>query len=153
MSAAIAHIPVSNGQGLPRPVAPAEESAAQVRAKIEEGTIIRNLRIRSGEELEAARQRKLAWTQQVIELLRRQFQNDAVIEEFTTWEGRVLPEFADGLQFVAHFREEMDRRLAKLRRIHRHLHALAVAASSAVKIGRAHVCTPVTVPARMPSSA
>src|SRR5438270_8497386 len=89
--------------------------------QIERGVAIRKTRIRSSEELEKARGRKMEWVTQTHDMLVSMFDTDAVAADFNEWDVRVLPDYAETSEFAELFYEEMDQRLAKLRSIHRRI--------------------------------
>jgi uncharacterized protein Usg len=110
-------------------IIPPADAARAVWAQIDKGRAIRKTRIRYADELEKAREIKSEWVRQTIELLKSMFDSEAVAHEFSLWDARVLPEYAELKLFIEVFYEELDQRLLKLESIHRRIpvnHAPAV---------------------------
>ena len=88
-----------------------------LRAALDKGGEIKALRIRNGEDLDRGRSQKLAWVQEVTDLLNKLFDNPSVADYVNDWVGKVFPEYAEFGNFVEQFYEEMDHRLGKLRTV------------------------------------
>ena len=88
-----------------------------LRAALDKGSEIKALRIRNGEDLDRGRTQKLAWVQEVTDLLNKLFDNPSVADYVNDWVGKVFPEYAEFGNFVEQFYEEMDHRLGKLRTV------------------------------------
>ena len=96
---------------------PRPDAVKHLRSALDKGADVKALRIRNGDELDAARERKLEWSQDVSDLLGQLFDNTSVADYFNDWVGKIFPEYAEFGNFVEQFYEEMDQRLAKLRTI------------------------------------
>ena len=97
--------------------APRADAIRHLNAAMNRGGEIKTLRIRSGEDLDAARASKLEWVQECTELLNGLFDNESVADYVNDWVGKVFPEYAEFGNFVEQFYEEMDYRLNKLRMV------------------------------------
>src|SRR5689334_11085968 len=102
---------------LPRLRSTVAEAQAQLTQLLEKGIEVKAHKTRSPEELEAARGRKQEWTTVTTDWLKQLFEDESVAEDFNTWVGRVLPEYADFAMFVENFQDEMHQRLLKLHSI------------------------------------
>jgi predicted nucleotide-binding protein len=95
------------------------EAEARIQAQIEKGRQIRNSRIDTGEELEAARNQRDRWMAYTSELLRRTFSNESLKAEFS-YVGAVFgvlgPRRLD--DEVSDFQDGMDTYLTRLEAIH-----------------------------------
>ena len=98
-------------------IAPRADAIRHLNAALNRGGEIKALRIRSGEDLDAARASKLEWVQECTELLSGMFDNESVADYVNDWVGKVFPEYAEFGNFVEQFYEEMDYRLNKLRMV------------------------------------
>ena len=98
-------------------IAPRADAIRHLNAALNRGGEIKALRIRSGEDLDAARASKLEWVQECTELLNSMFDNESVADYVNDWVGKVFPEYAEFGNFVEQFYEEMDYRLNKLRMV------------------------------------
>jgi hypothetical protein len=81
---------------------------------VEAGLELKNLRIRSQTELDAARKQKLAWVTQANDLLLAAFGSQEIVDSCNDWVGKVYPEYVDFENFVAQFHAEMDHRVRRL---------------------------------------
>lgn len=104
-----------------RLVVPPSDAGPWVLTQIERGMAIRKTRIRSTDDLDKARARKTEWVKQTFDLLAGMFDNDAVAQDFNTWDARVLPDYVDLKEFAEIFYDEMNQRLTKLKSIHRRI--------------------------------
>jgi predicted nucleotide-binding protein len=98
-------------------MAPRSEAVQLVRTQLEKGLAIKAARIRHAPGLERAREQKMEWIQVTTALLGKIFEGEIVPEDFNTWIGSILPEYADLSQFIEQFYDEMDQRLRKLHAI------------------------------------
>src|SRR5688500_18662643 len=92
---------------------PRDQAVGMLRTLLERGLEIKMLKVRNGNDLEKAREFKLEWTQQTNSALVTAFEDDSASEEFNKWNGKDLPEFAEGSQFIEQFYDEMEQRLRK----------------------------------------
>jgi hypothetical protein len=104
-----------------RLVVPPGDAGPWVLTQIERGMAIRKTRIRTTDDLDKARARKTEWVKQTFDLLAGMFDNDAVAQDFNTWDARVLPDYVDLKEFAEIFYDEMNQRLTKLKSIHRRI--------------------------------
>jgi hypothetical protein len=100
---------------------PRDEAVSYLQQQIERGADIKAMRIRSGQELDAARAAKLEWTQRNTDLLNDLFDQPTVAEECNDWVGRIYPEYAEFGNFVEQFYAEMDHRIKRLKAVVRWL--------------------------------
>jgi len=100
-----------------------DEAVAMITSQMRKGMALKDVRIRSQQELEKARQMKSEWTQYTGAMLAQMFDSEEVFDEFNRWVGRILPEFSDLSCFVELYCEEIDYRLATLNGIYQWLHA------------------------------
>jgi predicted nucleotide-binding protein len=96
---------------------PRNQTIQLLSLQMEKGKSIRSMKIRSAAALERGRDQKLEWIQITTALLLKVFHSDTVAEDFNTWQGKVLPEYADLRLFIEHFFDEMEQRLRKLQAI------------------------------------
>ena len=124
---AVQNEPVITASG--KLIIPPADAARAVWTQIDKGRAIRKTRIRYADELEKAREIKNEWVKQTIDLLRSMFDSEQIAQEFSLWDARVLPEYAELKLFIEVFYEELDQRLLKLESVHRRIpvnHAPAV---------------------------
>ncbi len=86
---------------------------------------LKGVRIRTGADLDKARGAKLAWMQEVTDLLTRLFDNGTVADYCNDWVGKIFPEYAEFGNFVEQFYDEMEYRLGKLRTVHKRVEQAA----------------------------
>src|SRR6185437_609541 len=101
------------------------DAARHLQSAISRGMEIKGVRIRNGDELDKARSAKLAWIQEVSDLLARMFDNGSVADYCNDWVGKIFPEYAEFGNFVEQFYDEMDYRLGKLRTVHKRMEQAA----------------------------
>ncbi|HVT91060.1 MAG TPA: hypothetical protein VHD56_19565 [Tepidisphaeraceae bacterium] len=108
---------VAQDQGIGKLVLPREQALSLLQAQFKKGSQVKALRIRNQQELDAARARKLAWTNQMIELLTGLFGNSSVADQCNDWVGKIYPEYAELGNFVEQFYAEMEHRLKRLKAV------------------------------------
>jgi hypothetical protein len=137
---------------------PRDEAVSYLQQQIERGAEIKVMRIRSGQELDAARSAKLEWTQRNTDLLNDLFDQPTVAEECNDWVGRIYPEYAEFGNFVEQFYAEMDHRIKRLKAVVRWLEkqpgaTAAKASASAVPVRAASDAEIVAAAKVIPASA
>jgi predicted nucleotide-binding protein len=98
-----------------------EEAKALLQQQLDKGIALRNVKIRTVQELEKARELRMDWSQFTTAMLNQMFDSEAVAEEYNNWVGKILPEFAKLEQFIEQFYDEMDQRLNRLHSIMEHV--------------------------------
>lgn len=128
-------------------VKPREEAVAFILAQLERGANIKAMRIRSGQELDAARAAKLEWTTRTTDLLNELFDSPIVAEQCNDWVGRIYPEYAEFGNFVEQFYAEMDHRLRRLKSVQKQLERFAAPSAASATAARAPAASVPTAPA------
>ncbi len=100
-----------------RLIVPRPDAARFLHTAVERGAELKAVRIRNGDDLDKARGGKLAWMQEVTDLLTRLFDNGSVADYCNDWVGKIFPEYAEFGNFVEQFYDEMEYRLGKLRTV------------------------------------
>jgi hypothetical protein len=85
--------------------------------QIKIGRAIRSQRLDYVEDLEEARAEKQEWVSRTIDLLKKLFEDSAVVEQCNDWVGPILPEYAEWEMFVEQFDKEMQHRIGRLQEI------------------------------------
>src|SRR5688500_14657084 len=98
-----------------------DEAKALLQQQLDKGIALRNVKIRTVQELEKARELRMDWSQFTTAMLNQMFDSEAVAEEYNNWVGKILPEFAKLEQFIEQFYDEMDQRLNRLHAIMEHV--------------------------------
>jgi hypothetical protein len=98
-----------------------DEARTLLQQQLDKGIALRNVKIRTVQELEKARELRMDWSQFTTAMLNQMFDSEAVAEEYNNWVGKILPEFAKLEQFIEQFYDEMDQRLNRLHGIMEHI--------------------------------
>ncbi len=98
-----------------------DEAMKMIKAQIQKGVALGELRIRSAAELEKARGLRADWTQFTSALLTQMFDTNEAAELFNRWTGKILPEYAGLSQFIEHFHDEVVQRLNRLVEIRQYI--------------------------------
>src|SRR5688572_15806957 len=98
-----------------------DEARTLLQQQLDKGIALRNVKIRTVQELEKARELRMDWSQFTTAMLNQMFDSEAVAEEYNNWVGKILPEFAKLEQFIDQFYDEMDQRLNRLHSIMEHI--------------------------------
>src|SRR5688572_8226523 len=98
-----------------------DEARTLLQQQLDKGIALRNVKIRTVQELEKARELRMDWSQFTTAMLNQMFDTEAVAEEYNNWVGKILPEFAKLEQFIEQFYDEMDQRLNRLHAILEHI--------------------------------
>lgn len=98
-----------------------DEAKTLLQQQLDKGIALRNVKIRTVQELEKARELRMDWSQFTTAMLNQMFDTEAVAEEYNNWVGKILPEFAKLEQFIEQFYDEMDQRLNRLHAILEHV--------------------------------
>lgn len=98
-----------------------DEAKTLLQQQLDKGIALRNVKIRTVQELEKARELRMDWSQFTTAMLNQMFDSEAVAEEYNNWVGKILPEFAKLEQFIEQFYDEMDQRLNRLHAIMEHI--------------------------------
>jgi predicted nucleotide-binding protein len=102
---------------LSRLTTPRSDAHERIANRITKGLEIRNIPIRTQEELDAAEAERNKWDSYNIELLNRIFDSSALADEYSAFGGSFIPGNA-GLQWwVNHFREDVTQKITRLEAI------------------------------------
>lgn len=103
---------------------PREEAVSYLQNQLKKGAEIKSMRIRNGGDLDAARTKKLEWTNETADVLNSLFDSTSVAEQCNDWVGKIYPEFAEFSNFVNQFYEEMEHRLKRVKAVIRQVQKL-----------------------------
>src|SRR5437868_6252101 len=113
----VASAPAAEMFAPPKLVMPRADAIKFIQTQLDSGEEVRGQRIKSAAALEKAREMKAAWCTKTVDLLNQMFSNNSVAEEWMSWVGKILPEYADLGDFVDQYYEEMEHHLKRLRAI------------------------------------